>query len=267
MESTLALKFSDYLSEAGFYLGYGRGASAGDRAWSDRTETQLNRIAASSLRWVYWPSLPPPQGTYEWSFMRPTATITIPANQTTVFLPADFGGFEGRLIVTAADQSQQWPVDTFDEIQLDYEYTRFPGMTGRPRMVAEKVLKGTQITKGTRKEMFVYPTPDQAYTFQFRYYVLPDALTSTHPYHYGGAQHAETFKAAIHAVAELELDDIAQGPRYQQFQSRLMASIGLDRRNKPQSFGKNLDRSDIYPNNWRRRNWGQVAFNGIVYED
>ena len=114
--------------------------------------------------------------------------------------------------------------------------------------------------------MFIFPTADQAYTLEFSYYLLAEALDGSRPYAYGGMAHAETIRAACLMAAEETLDD-AQGLWAAKFRERLAASIMLDRRLKPQHGGYNGDHSEDY---WTRRGsqhyepYG-VTFSGVEY--
>lgn len=115
-----------------------------------------------------------------------------------------------------------------------------PDREGFPELVAVVPLKGTQ--GGQRFRLEVFPEADADYTLRFAYEVVPDAISGARPYHYGGAQHTELFLASCIAAAELFKDD-NRGPRWAYFMERLAASVSLDRRSRPQSYGQNLDRS------------------------
>ena len=97
----------------------------------------------------------------------------------------------------------------------------------------------------------------------------PDTLTTTFPYHMGGAEHAETVKAACIAAAELHLDD-KKGPRWDYFMECLLTSVNIDRRNKPQNLGLNLDRSDDRQGfshaSWLRDQQYTTTFSGTTYD-
>ena len=259
-EPTLSLTYFDFSGEVGLFLGWGRGADNGDQAWTTQKQAAINSIVASGQRQFYFP--PPVQGvtdsTYEWSFLRPVVTLTLPDGQNSLVLPDDFGGFEGTITIAETGAFPQ-SVPLVNENAIRVRYSALPDATGWPQLAAERPLKGTTSTKGQKKDLFIWPVADRDYELSFAYYILPDRLTSAHPYAYGGAAHVETILESCLAIAEQRLDDAAS-VHTGKFMERLSASIGLDRRNKPQLMGYNGDRSD-YRHRGRRdlHGWGGVV--------
>lgn len=250
-EPTLALTYSDLLAEVGFHLGYGRGAAKGDTAFTARQQTTLDYVIKSGLRQFYYPPpLPGEKSSYDWSFLKPTATLTLQKGAQTVALPDDYGGFDGQVtIVPQGVTCQPWKIDWENEGRIRQRYAAYPSLVAPPRYVAQESLKGTTPNNGQRFQLYFFPTADQSYTLQVPYYVNPDYLTTANPYHYGGAQHAETVIQSCLAIAEQKLDD-DRDVQQVKFMERLAASIAMDRKNKPQRLGYNADRSDR-PENWR----------------
>jgi hypothetical protein len=265
-ESTLAIVWQEHQARVGKFLGYGAGPNYGDPPWSATQQFDIDGDVASGLRQFYWPTLAMgDSGVYLWSFLKPTARLGVTAGQNTMPLPDDFGGVEGEVTVSSTVGIQWFPLK-FDNEGLVYEqYAQFPTTTGRPQKVAQQHLKGTGPTQGQRSQLLIWPMPDQAYVLQFEYFILPNYLSVPFPYAYGGAEHAETILESCLAIAELRQDDAA-GVHGQQFAQRLLASIGQDRKKKPQSFGINLDRSDYRQqyDRWRSLT-NPVTFNGVAY--
>lgn len=271
-ESTLAEKLQGLESEVGFFLGYGRGANYNDQVWTTTQQADINSCLRSGQRqFLYPPTINGEQ--YEWSFMRPTATFVLDQNESTLRLPDDFGGFEGRLSVQSGTTPiVTWPIPLVGEGIIREKYAICPTTTGRPLLAAMRPLKTMTRERGQRFELYVWPISDQQYTFECTYYLLADAIDASHPFMYGGAQHAETIQASCLAAAELKLDD-ATGVRHANFMDRLMTSIAIDRRLKPQLVGYNGDRSDNRGLAGRRRmgggwwhGWSEPAtYNGQTY--
>lgn len=272
-ESQLTLKLTDLAGEVGAFLGWGRGPDNGFEAWDARKQSDIKSCLESMLRMIYFQAQADPRdGAYQWSFLRPVADIPFVQGTRSSPLPDDFGGFQDEFAVSRATSTAGglfMPVPIVSEGQIDQRYAMVPGATGRPIMAAERVLKGTSMTKSSRSELYVYPQATEDYVMRIGYYILPDYLTTLNPFPYGGAAHAETFKAAARAAAELFLDN-EPGPEMQNYQRALTASINYDRRHQPKSLGKNYDRSD-----WRRgafygrEGWmtelgylGPITFNG-----
>jgi hypothetical protein len=269
-EPTLSLTYNDLAGEVGTFLGWGRGAAFGDPAWTNQQQPAIDSCVRSGLRQFYFP--PPIEGmevAYDWSFLKPIVTLSLATDQTTLPLPDDFGGVEGRITLSSAQGIQWWPLEFYGVGQIYQQQSTYPTTTGRPWMTCVEPLKGTTGTQGQRWQLRVWPRPDTAYTIQFQYYINPDYLTGSNPYAYGGAQHVETILESCLAVAEQRLDD-AMGVHTMKFKERLLASINMDRKSKPQTLGYNGDRSDLRDRRWGPRSdrvWGQnlISVNGTIY--
>lgn len=243
MESNLNIAYKELKAEVGTFLGYGRDADYSQTAYTTEQVNVLDGVLKSGLRCFYYPILPD-GGSYEWSFMRPIASIALANAGSTAVLPEDFGGFEGNItILTSSTTSQPWPLEWRNEAVLREAYSATPDASGPPRWVAQRQLKGTSMHGSSRFELFIFPKADQAYTLQGQYYINPDFLSGNFPYAYGGPQHAETLLESCLAIAEQRLDD-SMTVHSAKFQERLMASVAMDRRNKPGKLGYNGDRSD-----------------------
>lgn len=262
-EPSLALTYDDLRAEVGTYLGYG-----GDSAeWDDQQESDIESAVRSGLRQFYWP--PPLEGQpggYDWSFLKPTASLALEDGDQTVALPDDFGGVEGRITVSPEDSQVFSPISLHNEGYVREQYSAFPSMTGRPSVAAVRPLKGTTKTQGQRHELYVFPEADDDYTLNVSYYVNPGYLDAAFPYHMGGAQHAETVLESCLAIAEQRKDD-QMAVHTMKFQERLRASIAADRKLKSQLLGYNRDRSDerhrLLPGRWPYVG-NRVTFNGVT---
>ena len=246
MESTLSLTLDDLSATVGTFLGYGRGLAKGDTEWTTEQQAGITECLASGLRQFYFPPpLPGERSPYDWSFLKPVASLTLDEGEQEQKLPDDFGGFEGRITVVGAETSQNpWAINLIGEGALREAYAVSPTRTGRILAAALVPLRASGVGKGQRFKLTVFPIADQSYTLQFRYYLNPDALTASAPYPYGGTMHAETIREAVLMAAENFLDDGSQ-VHQMKFTERLAASIGMDRRMKPQQLGYNGDNSDV----------------------
>lgn len=268
-ESTLALVKSDFQVKTAVYLGWGRGASYGEPAWSDFQTYHLKEFVDTACREFYWPALEGGMA-YDWSFMRPVATMILQSGLAVVALPDDFGGMEGQVSVSSSANSRYLPVPFVGVGQVYERFSASPDQTGWPVMCCVEPLRNPSGVTGQRDQLHFWPTADQTYTLQFQYYLLPDALTDASPYAYGGAAHAQTILQGAKAAAEAALDDIPMGPHRALFKERLMASIEQDRRLKPQLMAYNADRSD-WNRGFRDRRLGHlldnnpVTFDGVAY--
>lgn len=264
-ESTLALSFDDLRRVYAEFLGWGSAITD----WSsDTAKTEAVRFDVNSgCRRFYYPA--PLQGqveSYNWSFMRPIGSVTLASGESTVDLPDNFGSLEGDVTVASSGANSFFPLHQVGEPTIRALFAEVPSITGRPLKVALLFPSTTSVDRGQRFQLYVYPTADQAYTLNFQYNVLADALTASKPYMLGGAAHAETLLEAVLSVAEERRDD-AKGVHWVAFQQCLAASISQDRRAKPQNLGYNRDRSDgpDYPSRRDIYNQSTVTFNGTNY--
>ncbi len=267
-ESTLSLQYKDLAGEVGLFLGFGRGTPFGDPAWSDQQQAAIDSCVRSGLRQFYFP--PPIEGdvsSYDWSFLKPVVSMGFAQGATTIPLPDDFGGLEGRITISSPRGVTWWPVEETGIGDIYLRENQYPNMTGRPLVFCLEWLRPTTATQGQRGQLHLFPKADQAYTLQFAYYVAADYLNEAFPFHMGGMAHAETVLESCLAIAEQRLDD-SSSVHSRKFQERLIASVNLDRRMKPQKLGYNRDNSDL-----RDRHYGSrpraydnlVTVNGAQY--
>lgn len=269
MESTLTMTRSQLKAEIGFFLGWGRGVDFGNPDWDTDQSNAITSCVNSGLRRFYRP----PQangGFYEWTFLRPLIALTLATNVAILPMPDDFGGIEGPITVTLDATSTAapfWPVYTTHEGSVRQLYSAVPAVTGRPTHAAIRPQRTITGDTGQRFEMYLYPLPDQAYSIQFQYVILPNALSDAIPIPYGAGVHSETILESCLAVAEERLDN-EQTVHRQAFATMLAASMAQDRRMKPQTLGYNGDNSDW--RNWSGRtrgfNFPAITYNGTQYQ-
>lgn len=258
MEPSLAAAYKDLTGDVGFFLGFGRGLDNGDEEWDTHQQASIDRCVKGGLRNFYYSG-------YDWSFLKPIATLSLASGATEVDLPADYGGMEGRLIITT--EGGQWePLDFSAVGKVHEQQARYPDTTGWPELVAIEPKKKITRNNASRFKLQIWPTSDQAYSLKVQYYVNPDYLSGSFPYAYGGPMHAEALLESCLAVAEKLLDDSAT-VHAAEFDRRIQVSMDLDRRNKPTNLGLNLDRSDSRHQTWRdRHGWPTaITFDGTEY--
>lgn len=259
-ESSLNVPMKGITGRLGNYLGYGYGLENGEKEWTARQQIRITDFCDSGLRRFYF--------AHTWSFLRPVASLTLASGENTLELPDDFGTIEGR-VVLAPDASPGWGVTVANEPYVREMIARFPDSTGRPTTCAVSPQKGTTQARSPRAELIFHPTPDAAYTATFPYHLLPSALTSAHPWAYGGAMHVETIIASVLAVAEERLNDERTVNR-DAYVELLAVSVANDTRNKAHDLGYCGDTSDDrdlrFPTRGGRHYWpGTVTFDGVEY--
>lgn len=221
--------------EAGSYLGWGRDPSR----WSERKREDLNAVLATALRRFYF------QAGHEWTFLKPLTTLTLVTGEKSIPLPEDFGGFEGRAVISlGSSNGGYWPIEQVASEQIRARYSMATTASGRPMCFADEPRRNVTETRSSRNNLLVYPLPDNDYRFECTYSILPEFLTEKNPWPYGGAAHAETLKAGVRAAAEM-FEDAEDGPQGANYAIAIMASIAYDRRHQPKTLGLNSDRSDM----------------------
>jgi len=255
-ESTLSLKKADFESAVGFFLGYGRGVEAGERAWTTAQYNNIDAAVRSGLRKFYFPVIAGQVGlSHSWSFLKPLAEIAVSEGVSEVELPSDFNGFVGDVYATSTDAGQfPMSIKVTGAGRIEQMFATCPEATGRPLWVSVYPKKGTTTLTGQRWMMGIYPISDAEYTLVGQYSILPNHLTGATPYCYGGAEHVETIRESCLAVAEKDMDDMA-GVHEAAFQRELAASISKDRRTSPAMHGYNGDASD-----WRDYRYGRDSY-------
>lgn len=246
-ESTLALTYQDIAQEVGSFLGFGRGADAGDKAWTPKQQSRIESCIKAGYHNFLYPDPQMGEGSpHQWSFLSPVATLAIAQGDQAIDLPADFGNIVGN-VTLVSDNTSYTPIPQTGEGIIRAQYSAAPETTGQPRMCAVRPIKGTDYNRGQRFELAIFPAADAAYTIEMAYTIIASALTEPRPYALGGAVHAQTILESCLAVAEARMDD-ALTVHQVAFAKRMAASIGFDRKLKPQFFGRNVDRSDDYRN-------------------
>jgi hypothetical protein len=231
-ESTLTLCYVELMSDVAYFL-YGK------RQLEDLSTDQL-RISDDCVQAGYRQFLYPPAAEgipagYEWGFLRPTSSLVTEEDDADQDLPADFGRLIGDGFTFEAD-AQVAPVladigeGKIRRLRLEHDET------GRPR-VAGLRRKASDGTTGQRWEVMWFPTPDDAYTLEFRYEAFVEALSETAPYPLGGVKHADAIRASCIFAADAKVNDSRDGSSRMDFFSRLASSIKRDRAESQKFFG------------------------------
>ena len=267
MLSTLALTMDQIKAQVAFHQGWSRGTAYDETEWTDREQFAIDGIVNAGLDRFYRPHVPGVlDAGYSWSFMRPTVSLTLASGTRYVVLPDDFGGLEGEIAVSSSSSTGHAPLPVTADAWRHYAFN--DNVTGPPRWASLQCQAPN--SKGQKFHLQVFPEADAAYTLEFQYYLHGQALTASFPYPLGGAEHAQTVLEACLSVSEERLDDMPamSGPHGQAFLNRLMASVAVDRKKKPQLVGAMRDDSDecYYPGRRRIMEDPVITFDGVQYD-
>lgn len=220
-EPTLSLSYDDIRQRVGLERGFGPTIAN----WSTEQADLVEHFLKDGANNFYVGA------SYEWSFLKPITTITIPEGEDDFPLPSDFGFLMGK-IYFASGQNWGEPLKVENVAKV---LMRADESTGRPIYAAIAPIKPGAGT-GHRQRMVVWPIPDDSYVVKLQYSVLPDALSTSNPYPYGGAAHARTILEAC--LMASENFDRKIDIHSQLYTQALAASISYDRRVKAQTLSE-----------------------------
>lgn len=227
-ESSLSLGWTDFKKEVGFLLGYG--STAGN--WSSAQTTEIEDLVNAGYRRVLYPFHLPQAAGYEWSFLHPTTTLSLSADDFDYNLPDDFGRIVGEFHY-AADQHRA-PIKVIPEaILLDMRSTS--DYNDYPEWAAIRFKSSTGST-GQRQEALFYPEPHTSITLSYSYDAYPTKMSSSAPYPLGGMEMSEVYKEACLAAAEVRNGD-QYGLHNQLFERLLLNAIQRDKKRGAQVYG------------------------------
>jgi hypothetical protein len=229
-ESTLSLEYNDLLDEVAYFL-FGKAASACSAAQQAVCDTAVQN---GYRQFLYPPTFNGVPVGYEWSFLRPTTTITTTADDADQDMPGDFGSLLGAGFVFA--ENAQVPPVLADVGEGQIRNMRASmSETGHPRWAGLRRKAGTGTT-GQRWEVMWHPTPDDAYVLSYLYEALVDKLSVAAPYPLGGLKYASTLRASCLAAADEAVNDGSE-KKMDAFIGLLISAIKRDREEGPKFFG------------------------------
>lgn len=171
-----------------------------------------------------------------------TFSITATGNYP---MPDEFGGLESELTIETPETTE-FPVRFTAESIIRQRRLSASGNTDRPVEVAiVPVRLANPASAGQRFELQVFPIPDVNYTLRYTYLVLPDAISTSNIYHFGGAQHAETMLQSCLETAARRVNG-ESGVHAAKWMERLQASIDIDRRVGPQRLGFSSSEREVF---------------------
>lgn len=227
--SGLSIGYPDLLATVGEYLGYGSDRSQ----WSTEQEAEIDKYVQSGIRQFYYPPAVNAQvAGHEWTFMKPTAQLTLTAGQGEEVLPAEFGRLVG-------DMYYQPDTGYSSIVQVAVGHVlaqrQQNSNAGRPRLAAIRYQESTGVA-GQRQEAVFFPVPDAEYVLSYQYEAFGYKLTDASPYPLGGAKFAEVIIESCLAVAEQRADN-QQSIHYSQFRELLADAVMRDQKNQAGRFG------------------------------
>lgn len=243
--------YQDLIKEVGGYLGYGYEPLS----WTEQQLSEIDGHVQSGVRMFYHP--PAIQGVepgYEWTFLRPTATLVTVAGQKAYNLPLDYSRIIGGMYF---DPVEHLPSVAIVGIGRMLEVSQNSDLQGKPSIVATRIRSnGDSLMQQQLHEALLWPTPDGAYTMTYEYDAYVGRLNAIRRFPLGGQKYAETIIAACLAAAEMRAND-QRGIHWENFASQLASSISSDRKVGALHYGFVGDRSG-HERMFSRREFGSA---------
>lgn len=219
------------------------GTDCNYNTWDNYQLGIVDEMIQSGLFQFYYPPSTGQKVPYEWSFLKPEATIATLNNDFDYDLPSDFGGIVQDFTYTTADAVRKPKLVSPEDIMA--HRGNVAAVTGPPKYIAIRPKTSTG-SAAQGFEAIVYPTPvtGSLPTLRYRYLVVPALMTSSATYPLGALSHAETIAASCLATAEVYWKG-TMGPMRQYFMERLRASIAIDMRGNALSSGDIVDMLDL----------------------
>lgn len=229
-EPGLTLTWTELKQAVGFYLGFGTTVAN----WTTAQATEIELIVQSGYRRVlYPPAVIPDAVGYDWSFLRPTTTLSIVADDGDYDLPDDYGRIIG-LFHYAADEHRA-PIVIVSESHI-LQARSSSDRNGYPDIAAIRY-KASDRTAGQKQEVLFYPEPDASKTLTYSFDAYTGKLSDAAPYPLGTMVMSEVYKESCLAVAE-ERNNDELGLHHQLFTASLADAIARDRKHGAKNYGQ-----------------------------
>lgn len=217
------MTFDDIRKEVGHLRGFRRVSEN----WSAEQIEEIAAVIKKGLNKFYTGA------SYEWSFLAPLTTLTILDGTSELLLPTEFGFLMGDIYFDGSEGG--CPLIVENEPKVLRRRQQDENATGRPLYAFTYSIRPGE-THGQRQKLAYWPTADDDYTITLRYSVLPDALSPTNKYPWGGQAHSDTILEACLAASEQMDGEL--GIHTQLYMVALEASKDFDRNVKAQTISK-----------------------------
>ena len=230
-------------------------------AWSHDEKRQVDLALATGLNDFYWYTPPEGAEAHTWSFLRPSASLSIVADTSTYDLPTDFGGL--RLGGFTFESGTQAPIKLVTEAELRTLRGTLAQSANEPSYCSIRLKEPSEGFQQIYEVSF-YPSPAAGHTLKYEYDVIPGFIDEQDRFPRGSRLHSVTILESCLAASEKILGE--PGSHEAEFQKHLIASIQRDKGLptggdshiwpiKSADTGLSLNRSDL------RQRLGSQLFN------
>lgn len=164
---------------------------------------------------------------HSWSFFRPKKSITTVAGTAAYSLPAACEAVEGDLTYEATTGDYYPPVEQRHDLEIrKLQANAETADTDRPSYFSVRTVEFDP-TVGSRRQVVLYPTPDDAYVLEARMKLRPVMIDTTNQFPVGGESISQVITEACLAAAERNFDEQA-GRHTERFRELLPLAILAD---------------------------------------
>jgi hypothetical protein len=248
--SRMTLTYQDLYNRVSDFLGEGTSPSG-------TTLTKVKAIVDRGLRQFLYPIDESRGVGYTWSFVRQYWTFQTEANKWKYALPIDFSELLARLSYDS--DSALMPLKKLSGQQIK-EMRSISSSTCSPEYYAV-VAAPYDIEIGTRYELWLHPTPGQAYKLSTFYRIDPTQLSATSDLAIGGIASIEAILESCLAVAETQEEDNSSTHHQKEARRLIQTLIQFDKGKTDTDTVGNLYRDKETP----RIVMPEVDFDNNVY--
>jgi hypothetical protein len=219
------MTLGDLRKAVGFFLGW-----EGPDVWTDNQKSRITDCVNSGIQRYLHPLNPQTGAVHQWSFLaRGHLTLSTVSGQNLYDLPADFGGFESRLVYDRGPQVELWSLKRLRQAQANNPETMGDPIAGACVSVYSEAV-------GQRWQLLFFPIPGRVISLTAEYSSIISTPSNDTDYLPGGGLHGEGYKESCLAVAE-ELENDEDGQHHQNFKELLLTNISQDAQFAPDTLG------------------------------
>ena len=245
--TTMVASYFSLLEDLGHYLFGSRSTYSADQTWD------IEQCIKYGIRRVH--------DAHDWSFYRPVKTITTVDGTYAYSLPTGYESIESEMHYPEGEDTFYPPLQERHDSVIRRRQQR-DDETGRPLYFSVRTVEFDD-TVGSRKQLILYPTPDDAYTFHAQMTLRPTGITPVNPFPVGGELLAQLITESCLMAAERNFDDRAH-VHTDEFEKLLPLAISMDQeKSSPTTLGPDMPRSE----RWGVSRWDRAARIGTVSLD
>ena len=196
-------------------------------SWTHDEQSVVEQILVNGLSNFYWYTTQGEGESHTWSFLRPSAKLSLLANTDTYNLPVDFGGLDSGEFTF--DSGTANPIKLVGEEELRAVRGTLSQTATEPSYCAIRPRRSSDGFEQVHEVVF-YPKPTAAHTLGYRYSVIPGFVDDENIYPLGSRLYSMAILESCLASAQRELGLEGSVDHEAEFQKCLTAAIRRDQK-------------------------------------